>query len=83
VCEGCQTVDDQTALRRGEMENAEERLSPSEKRTLLHLVEGERHASELDWVALQRLKRLGLAEVRGTGISITQDGLRLLQRLQP
>jgi len=64
------------------MENAEERLSPSEKRTLLHLVEGERHASELDWVALQRLKRLGLAEVRGTGISITQDGLRLLQRLQ-
>ena len=64
------------------MENSEERLSPSEKRTLLHLVEGERHASELDWVALQRLKRLGLAEVRGTGISITQDGLRLLQRLQ-
>ncbi len=64
------------------MENAEERLSPSEKRTLQHLVEGERHASELDWVALQRLKRLGLAEVRGTGIAITQDGLCLLQRLQ-
>ncbi len=61
------------------MENSEERLSPSERRT----VEGERHASELDWVALQRLKRLGLAEVRGTGISITQYGLRLLQRLQP
>jgi hypothetical protein len=64
------------------MENSEERLSPSEKRTLQHLVEGERHPNELDWVALQRLKRLGLAEVRGTGIAITQDGLRLLQRLQ-
>ena len=64
------------------MENSEERLSPSEKRTLQHLVEGERHANELDWVALQRLKRLGLAEVRGTGISITQEGLRFLQRLQ-
>ena len=64
------------------MEKAEERRSPSELRTLLHLVEGDRHASELDWVALQRLKRLGLAEVRGTGISITQESLHLLQRLR-
>ncbi len=63
------------------MENSEDRLSPSERRTLQHLAEGELHASELDWVAVQRLKRLGLAEVRGTGIAITQDGLRLLQRL--
>ena len=63
------------------MENSEERLSPSERRTLQHLAEGELHASELDWVAVQRLKRLGLAEVRGTGIAITQDGLRRLQRL--
>jgi hypothetical protein len=47
------------------MENSEERLSPSEKRTLQHLVEGERHASELDWVALQRLKRLGLRRCGG------------------
>jgi hypothetical protein len=69
-------------LEQQQMESSEERLSPSEKRTLQHLVEGERHASELDWVALQRLKRLGLAEVRGAGVSITQDGLRLLQRLQ-
>jgi hypothetical protein len=53
------------------MENSEVRLSPSEKRTLQHLVEGERHPSELDWVALQRLKRLGLAEVPGTGIAST------------
>ena len=64
------------------MENSEDRLSPSERRTLQHLVEGELHASELDWVALQHLKRLGLAEVRGTGVAITQEGLRLLQRLQ-
>ncbi len=63
------------------MENSEDRLSPSERRTLQHLADGELHASELDWVAVQRLKRLGLAEVRGTGIAITQDGLRLLQRL--
>ena len=64
------------------MENSEDRLSPSERRTLQHLAEGELHASELDWVAVQRLKRLGLAEVRGTGIAITQDGLRRLQRLR-
>ena len=63
------------------MENSEERLSPSERRTLQHLADGELHASELEWVAVQRLKRLGLAEVRGTGIAITQDGLRRLQRL--
>jgi hypothetical protein len=46
------------------------------------MTEGELHASELDWVAVQRLKRLGLAEVRDTGIVITQDGLRRLQHLQ-
>ncbi len=63
------------------MENSEDRLSPSERQTLQYLAGGEHHASELDWVAVQRLKRLGLAEVRGTGIAITQDGLRLLQRL--
>ena len=66
----------------GEMENTEDRLSPSERRTLRHLAGGDHHTSELDWVALQRLKRLGLAEVRGTGMAITQEGLRLLQRLQ-
>jgi hypothetical protein len=65
------------------MENSEDRLSPSERRTLQHLAEGELHPSELDWVAVQRLKRLGLAEVRGTGIAITQDGLRRLQFLLP
>ncbi len=63
------------------MENSEDRLSSSERRTLQHLAEGELHTSELDWVAVQRLKRLGLAEMRGVGIAITQDGIRLLQRL--
>ena len=64
------------------MENSEGRLSPSERRTLQHLAEGELHASELDWVAVQRLRRLDLAQVRGMGVAITQEGLRLLQRLQ-
>ncbi len=56
-------------------------LSPSEKRTLQHLKEGELYASELDWVALQRLKRLGLAEDTPTGVGITVDGQRELRRL--
>jgi len=55
--------------------------SPSEKRTLQHLAEGELHASELDWVAIQRLKRLSLAEPRATGVVITQEGRRMLRRL--
>jgi ribosomal protein S19E (S16A) len=56
-------------------------LSPSEKLTLKHLAEGELHIQHLDWVALQRLKRLGLAEERSTGPAITQEGRRELQRL--
>ena len=39
-------------------------LSPSERRTLQHVVEGELHTTELDWVALQHLRTLGLAEER-------------------
>jgi len=56
-------------------------LSPSEKRTLQRLTEGELHASELDWVALQRLKRHGLAEDQASGVVITQEGRRMLRRL--
>jgi ribosomal protein S19E (S16A) len=56
-------------------------LSPSEKLTLKHLAEGELHARELDWVALQRLKRLGLVEERSTGPALTKEGRRELQRL--
>ena len=52
-------------------------LSPSERRTLQHLSEGELHASELDWVALHRLKKHGLAEDRAAGVGITKEGRRL------
>ena len=56
-------------------------LSPSEKLTLKHLSEGELHTEHLDWVALQRLKRLGLVEDRSSGPALTQEGRRALQRL--
>jgi hypothetical protein len=53
------------------------RLSPSEKQTLKQLAEGEYSPVELDWVALQRLKSLGLAEAQSTGrgVKITTEGL--------
>ncbi len=47
------------------------KLSLSERRTLQYVAEGELHATELDWVALQRLKTLGLAEERTTGMGLT------------
>ena len=40
------------------------RLSPSEKLTLRYVADGELHASELDWIALQRLKQAGLLQAR-------------------
>jgi hypothetical protein len=57
------------------------RLSSSEKQTLKNLAEGEYESVELDWVALQRLKRLGLAEAQSTGrrVKITREGLRVLK----
>jgi hypothetical protein len=57
------------------------RLSPSEKQTLKHLAAGEHDPFGLDWVALQRLKRLGLAEApsTGRGVRITKEGLRVLK----
>ncbi|MET0529461.1 MAG: hypothetical protein ABW003_14195 [Microvirga sp.] len=56
-------------------------LSPSERRTLQQLAEGEFHIAELDWVARQHLKRTGLAEERGAAIVITQEGRRAMRRL--
>jgi hypothetical protein len=56
-------------------------LSPSERLTLRLFSEGEAHASELDCIALQRPKRLGLVEDRSTGPAITRDGRRAMQRL--
>jgi hypothetical protein len=38
-------------------------------------------ASELDWVAVQRLKKQGLAEDRAAGVRITAEGRRVLRRL--
>jgi ribosomal protein S19E (S16A) len=59
-------------------------LSPSEKRTLQRLAANDgAQASELDWVALQRLKKHGLAEDRASGVRITAEGRRLLRRLMP
>jgi len=56
-------------------------LSPSEMRTLQQLAEGEFQIRELDWVALQHLKRTGLAEERGAAIVITDEGRRALRGL--
>jgi hypothetical protein len=57
------------------------RLSSSEKQTLKHLAAEEYDPIELDWIALQRLKRLGLAEAQSTGhgVKITREGLRVLK----
>jgi hypothetical protein len=58
-------------------------LSPSEKRTLQQIAEGEFHVREMDWVALQRLKRNGLAAEKGQAVVITQDGWRALHGVMP
>ncbi|MFL5218937.1 MAG: hypothetical protein ACJ8DO_09745 [Microvirga sp.] len=64
------------------MESATDiKLSPSEKWTLQKVAEGEFHVSELDWLALQHLKKYGLAEDRPAGVGITKEGRRVLRRL--
>jgi ribosomal protein S19E (S16A) len=63
------------------MEDPAPSLSPSEKRTLQKASEGEFQVAELDWVALQRLKALGLIEQRSTAVVITREGSRVLQAL--
>jgi hypothetical protein len=57
------------------------RLSPSEKLTLRHIAEGELHPRELDWLALERLKQVGLLQARPHGLKMTPEGLRALQRV--
>jgi ribosomal protein S19E (S16A) len=37
--------------------------------------------TELDWLALQHLKKHGLAEHRPAGVGITKEGRRVLRRL--
>jgi hypothetical protein len=57
------------------------RLSPPEKQTLKQLATGQNEPSELDWLALHRLKRLGLVDAQGTGrgLRVTKEGLRALK----
>jgi ribosomal protein S19E (S16A) len=57
------------------------KISPSEKRTLQKVAEGEFQVSELDWIAVQRLKTLGLVEERNTKVMVTGDGRRVLRVL--
>ena len=56
-------------------------LSPSERRTLRHIADGELYATELDWVAVQRLKRMRLIEERGGTTMLTKEGQRSLGKL--
>jgi ribosomal protein S19E (S16A) len=56
------------------------KLSPSEKRTLQGLAQGEL-PSTLDRVAIQRLRTLGYVEDRSTGVAITEEGRRAMRRL--
>jgi ribosomal protein S19E (S16A) len=56
-------------------------LSPSERLSLRYVAEGELHASELDWVAVQRLKQMGLVEERGLSTMTTKEGQRALGRI--
>ena len=57
-------------------------LSPSERRTLEYLREGGFRVSDLDWIALQRLKSMGLAEEEALRPKLTKEGKRLLRRLR-
>jgi hypothetical protein len=61
------------------------RLSPPEKQTLKHLAAGQNEPSELDWLALHRLKRFGLVEAQGAGrgVRITKEGIRVLKGSDP
>jgi hypothetical protein len=56
-------------------------LSPSERLTLRDIAEGELHATEMDWVAVQRLKTMGLVEERGGTTMTTKEGQRVLHRI--
>ena len=53
-------------------------LSPSERLTLRHIAEGQWHITVLDWVAIQRLRRLGLVEERAGTTMTTKEGQRAL-----
>lgn len=54
-------------------------LSPAEHMTLRHIGEGEWYT--LDWVAVQRLKRIGLIEERDGIPMTTKEGQRAVGRI--
>ena len=54
-------------------------LSPSEHVTLRHVGDGEWYT--LDWLAIQRLKRMGLIEERDGIPMTTKEGQRALGRI--
>lgn len=56
-------------------------LSPSERQTLRHLAEGDFPTGDLDWLAVQRLKKMGLVEDRGGRAVTTKEGQRVLGQL--
>ena len=56
-------------------------LSASERLTLRNVADGELHASEMDWVAVQRLKKMGLVEERGGSSMTTKEGQRVLYQI--
>ena len=56
-------------------------LSASERLTLRYIAESELHATEMDWVAVQRLRRMGLVEERGGTTMTTKEGQRALHRI--
>jgi len=59
-------------------ENPVPNLSPSERQTLRHIAQGELYATMLDWVAVQRLSKMGLVEERGGIIMLTREGQQVL-----
>jgi hypothetical protein len=63
------------------MEQTSKNLSASERLTLQYIADGEIHRRELDWVAIQRLKRMGFAEERGGSTMTTREGQRELGRM--
>ncbi len=64
------------------MDAAPPSLSPSERRTLEYIKEGGFLISDLDWVAFQRLKAMGLAEAGNLRPKLTREGRRMLRLLR-
>ena len=66
------------AIRIGMEQASAPNLSPSERLTLRHIADGDWHSSILDWVAVQRLKKMGFIEEGGGTTMTTKEGQRAL-----